>query len=35
MAYVSNELDSWLDKDYLLEIADEITELHDYVPKTI
>ena len=35
MTYVSNELDSWLDKEYLLEIADEITELHDYVPKTI
>ena len=35
MAYISKELDSWLDKDYLLEIADEITVLHDYVPKTI
>ena len=35
MTYISNELDSWLDKEYLLEIADEITYLHDYVPKTI
>ena len=35
MTYVSNELDTWLDKEYLLEIADELTKLHDYVPKTI
>lgn len=35
MAYISNELDTWLDKDYLLEIVDELTVLHDYVPKTI
>ena len=35
MTYISKELDSWLDKDYLLEIADELTVLHDYVPITI
>lgn len=35
MTYISNELDTWLDKEYLLEIAEELTELHDYVPKTI
>jgi hypothetical protein len=35
MRYISKELDSWLDKEYLAEIADELTVLHDYVPKTI
>ena len=33
--YVSNELDSWLNQEYLLEIADDLVELEDYVPKTI
>ena len=35
MTYISNELDTWLDKEYLLEISNELTYLHDYVPKTI
>lgn len=35
MLYISKELDSWLDKDYLLEISDEITNLEDFVPSTI
>ena len=35
MTYVSDELDSWLNKEFLLEIADEIVKLNDYVPKTI
>jgi hypothetical protein len=35
MTYISNELDTWLDKEYLLEIADQITELEDFVPSTI
>lgn len=30
-----NELDSWLDKDYLKTIAEDIVNLMDYVPKTI
>ena len=29
------ELDSWLDKDYLIEIREEIVNLEDYVPKSI
>lgn len=29
------ELDTWLDKDYLNDVADEIVNLNDYVPKTI
>lgn len=35
MTYVSNELDSWLDKEFLLEISEDIVNLNDYVPKTI
>ena len=35
MTYISNELDTWLDKEFLLEIADELVNLDDYVPKTI
>ena len=35
MTYISKELDSWIDKEYLLEIANEITELEDFVPSTI
>ena len=35
MMYISKELDSWLDKDYLLEVADQITTLEDFVPSTI
>ena len=30
-----NALDSWLDKEFLFEIADEIVCLNDYVPKDI
>ena len=29
------ELDSWLDKNYLNSISDDIVTLEDYVPKTI
>ena len=29
------ELDSWLDKDYLNSIADDLVTLRDYIPKTI
>ena len=35
MLYISKELDSWLDKDFLLEVADDITHLEDFVPSTI
>lgn len=35
MTYISNELDTWLDKEFLLEVADQITELEDFVPSTI
>ena len=30
-----HELDSWLDRDYLYEISDDIVQLKDYVPKNI
>lgn len=33
--YVSKRIDSWLDKDYLISISDEIINLEDYVPKLI
>ena len=29
------ELDSWLDKDFLIKISEEIVNLEDYVPKSI
>lgn len=35
MKYISEELDSWLDKEYLKTIEKELTVLDDYVPKTI
>jgi hypothetical protein len=35
MTYISNELDTWLDKEFLLVVADQITELEDFVPSTI
>ncbi|WP_407422528.1 hypothetical protein [Methanobrevibacter sp.] len=35
MTYVSTQLDSWLDKDYLISISDKIVELNDLVPKII
>lgn len=31
----SKELDSWLNKDYLNQIAEEIVNLNDYVPSII
>ena len=33
--YVSKRIDSWLDRDYLIKISDEIINLEDYVPKLI
>lgn len=35
MRFISDELDSWLDEEYLLTIEDDLIELEDYIPKTI
>lgn len=35
MRYISQELDSWLNLEFLVSIADDIVNLKDFVPKTI